>query len=92
VAGPPVIFVAVPWLLLGLLLAAPFALLLTFVALAAALVALVGVLGAIVAAPVVLVRRLRSRRRRRRPALAPTSQPAGDRTRPRALAPLGAGR
>jgi hypothetical protein len=40
VAGPPVIVVAGPWLLLGLMLAGPFALLLTVVVLCGAAAAL----------------------------------------------------
>jgi hypothetical protein len=61
--GPPVIFLGGPWLLLGLLLSAPFAALLTLIAamvLAAALVAAVIAAGvAIVAAPYLLVRHVR---------------------------------
>jgi hypothetical protein len=37
--GPPVVFIVAPWLLLGLVLSGPFALLLTFAVVAAALVA-----------------------------------------------------
>jgi hypothetical protein len=61
--GPPVIFLAGPWLLLGLMLSAPFAVLLTLIAamlLAAAVaVALVAALVALVVAPYRLVRRAR---------------------------------
>src|SRR3954471_13628507 len=47
VAGPPVVLVAGPWLLFGLLLAGPFALLLTIVVLIGAAAAVVGLLRAI---------------------------------------------
>ena len=62
--GPPAVFLLVPWLLLVLALAGPFAVLLTLVAgmmiVAAALAAIVSIL----AAPYLLVRRiLRSRPR-----------------------------
>jgi hypothetical protein len=56
VYGPPVVVVAVPWLLLALVLAGPFALLLTFVAVFAAAAAVVGLIGAILAAPYLLIR------------------------------------
>ena len=58
VAGPPAILVAGPWLLLALMLAGPFALLVTFVVLLAAAAALIGLIGAILAAPYALVRHL----------------------------------
>jgi hypothetical protein len=64
--GPPVVFVAGPWLLLALLLSAPFAVLLTLIAamlLAAA--AVVAVTAAIGAVPYVLIRGLRRYRARR---------------------------
>jgi hypothetical protein len=64
--GPPVIFVAGPWVLLALVLSGPAALLLTLVAvvLAAATVvaALIGAVVAIAVAPCLLVGRLRARR------------------------------
>jgi hypothetical protein len=72
--GPPVIFLAGPWLLLGLMLSAPFAVLLTLIAamvLAATVVVALG--AAIVGAPYLVVRHLRSRRERR---VVATSRPA----------------
>jgi hypothetical protein len=59
VYGPPVVVVAAPWLLLVLMLAGPFALLVTFVVLLAAATVLVSLIGAILAVPYVLVRHLR---------------------------------
>jgi hypothetical protein len=59
--GPPVIFLAGPWLLLALVLSPPFALLLTFVVLLLAALAVVAALtAAIVVAPYLLVRHLRA--------------------------------
>ena len=55
--GPPLVFLAVPWLLCGLLLAGPFALLMTIVI---ALMAAGLLIVAIAAAPYLLVRQLRS--------------------------------
>jgi hypothetical protein len=63
VAGPPVIFVAGPWLLLALMLSGPFALLVAFVVVGLVAAALVVTLAAIVATPYVLVRRLHGRYR-----------------------------
>jgi hypothetical protein len=60
--GPPVLVVVVPWLLLSLVLAGPFALVLTVVVVLVAAAALVGLVGAILAAPYLLVRQLRRRR------------------------------
>lgn len=61
--GPPVVALAGPVVLLSLLIAGPFALVATIVALIVvvivAAVALVAVVGAILAAPVLLVRRFR---------------------------------
>ena len=62
VAGPPVLLVAVPWLLFALMLAGPFALLLTFVVLLVAATLLIGLAGVILASPYLLVRHLRGRR------------------------------
>jgi hypothetical protein len=62
VAGPPIIFLAVPWLLFVLMLAGPFLLLVTLVAVALGAVALVALTGAILATPYLLVRRLREHR------------------------------
>jgi hypothetical protein len=61
VAGPPVIFVAAPWLLLGLMLSGPFALLVAFVVVGVVAAAVLVTVAGIVAAPYVLVRRLHRR-------------------------------
>jgi hypothetical protein len=58
VAGPPAVFLLGPWVLFGLMLAGPFAVLATLVVLLVAAWALVGLIGAILAAPFVLVRHL----------------------------------
>jgi hypothetical protein len=64
--GPPVIFLAGPWLLLGLLLSGPFAFLLTLLAvMLVAATVLVALTAAILAAPYLLIRRLRSYRAHR---------------------------
>jgi hypothetical protein len=64
--GPPVIFLAGPWLLLGLVLAGPFAFLLVLVAaMLLAATVLVALAAVIVGTPYLLVRRLRSYRARR---------------------------
>jgi hypothetical protein len=61
--GPPVIFLAGPWLLLGLMLSAPFAVLLTLIAAmvlaGAVLVAVAAAIYAILTAPYRLIRRVR---------------------------------
>jgi len=61
VAGPPVVFVAGPWLLLVLMLSGPFALLVAFVVVGLVAAALLVALAGIVAAPYVLVRHLHRR-------------------------------
>lgn len=58
--APSLVLIAVPWLLLGLALAGPFLILLTFVVVTAALAALVGGVLALAAAPVLLLRRRRA--------------------------------
>ena len=64
--GPPVIFLAGPWLLLTLMLSAPFAVLLTLIAfMLVAATVLVALTAAIVAAPYLLIRGLREYRARR---------------------------
>jgi hypothetical protein len=73
VVAPPVIFVAGPWLLLGLMLSGPFALVVALVAAALALVALVASVLAILAAPYLLVRYARERRARHAVAAAPAA-------------------
>jgi hypothetical protein len=60
--GPPVAFLAGPWLLLVLALAGPFALVFTFVAVLVAAALLVLLAGTILASPYLLVRHLRRRR------------------------------
>ena len=64
--GPPVIFLAGPWILLALILSGPFAFLLTLVA-AMLLVATVvaALIAALVGVPYLLIRGLRSLRTRR---------------------------
>jgi membrane associated rhomboid family serine protease len=71
VYGPPVVLLAVPWLLLVLMLAGPFTVLITFVVLFAAVAALAGLIGAVLVTPFLLVRRLRRLRVRHAPAHAP---------------------
>jgi hypothetical protein len=63
VAGPPVVFLAAPWLLLVLMLSGPFALLVAFVAVGCVAAALLVGVAALLAAPFVLVRRLHRRHR-----------------------------
>jgi hypothetical protein len=58
VAGPPAVFVLGPWLFLVLMLAAPFAVLVTLVAV---MVAAATVVAALAAAPYLLVRHYRHR-------------------------------
>ena len=58
VYGPPIALVAAPWLLIGLMLAGPFALLVTIVVAIVVAAGLVVLIGAILAAPFVLARRL----------------------------------
>jgi hypothetical protein len=70
VAGPPVIFLALPWLVLGLMLSGWFALLLTFAALFVALVLVVAALVALFTLPVVWLRG----RRVPSPSFAPPAQ------------------
>jgi hypothetical protein len=74
VAGPPVLFLAGPWAFLTLMLAAPFAVAVTLVALFVAAAALVGLFGAVLVAPFLLVRHVRERRRAHRPTPAPAVQ------------------
>jgi hypothetical protein len=58
--GPPVVFLAAPWLLLGLILSGPFAVLLTLVVALLAATALVAGLGALLAMPYLIIRRHRA--------------------------------
>jgi hypothetical protein len=60
--GAPVVFFAAPWLLLGLVLIGPFAVVVTlFVALLAAAALVVGI-GALLTAPILMLRRHRAAR------------------------------
>jgi hypothetical protein len=61
--GPPVLLIAGPWLLIGLLLAGPFAVLFTLVLALLAVAAGLALVGAILASPYLLASRLRARRR-----------------------------
>jgi hypothetical protein len=64
--GPPVIFLAGPWLLLALVLSGPFAFLLTLVvAMLVAATVLAALTAAILGTPYLLIRRVRSYRARR---------------------------
>jgi hypothetical protein len=72
VAGPPVVVLAVPWLFMGLMLAAPFAVLVAVVLVMAAAAALAALALALLASPFLLVRHLQ----RRRPGVAPVRLPA----------------
>jgi hypothetical protein len=74
VAGPPVVLVLGPWVLLVLMLAGPFAVLVTFVVALLAAAAVVGLIGAIVASPFLLFRHLRGYRARRASRRASTVQ------------------
>jgi hypothetical protein len=58
VAGPPVIFIAGPWLLLALMLSGPFALLVAFGAVMVVAAVLLATLAGIFAMTLILVRRL----------------------------------
>jgi hypothetical protein len=72
VAGPPMVFLAGPLTVGTLMLAGPFALMVTLVLVAiVAAAALVALAGVIVAAPYLLVRHLRGHRRREVHAAAP---------------------
>jgi hypothetical protein len=62
VAGPPVVLLAGPLVLLALMVAGPFVLVLTLVAVLIGSTALVALIGAILASPYLLVRHLRERR------------------------------
>ena len=68
VAGPPAVFIAGPWLLFGLMLAAPFALLVTMVLAVVAAIALAGIAAAVLASPYFLFRHLHARWTARVPA------------------------
>jgi hypothetical protein len=76
VYGPPLIFVLGPWLLLGLMLSGPFAVLVAFAAVAAAVVVLFAALAGILATPFLIVRALRRRYRTAHPIAAPAGRVA----------------
>jgi hypothetical protein len=61
VAGPPVAFLLVPWLIVVLLIIPPAALVLTLVAVVVVLGAVLAAIGAIIASPYLIVRHLRAR-------------------------------
>jgi hypothetical protein len=71
VAGPPLVLVAAPWLLFALMLAGPFALLVTIVIFLLAARLLIVALAAIAASPYLLVRHLRAARTRHSTSSAP---------------------
>ena len=60
-AGTPVVFILAPWLLFGLMLAGPFAVLVTLALVMVAAIAIVALAAALVASPFLLVRHLRAR-------------------------------
>jgi len=72
VAGPPVLLMWTGTVLFALMLAGPFALLVTFVVALAAAAAVVALAGTILATPYLLVRHFRLRLAQRRLAEAPT--------------------
>jgi hypothetical protein len=74
--GPPVIALAGPWLFLALMLAPPFAVLVTLVVALVAAAAVVALIGAILVAPYLLVRRLRRFRAPCAPMRGPAPRPA----------------
>jgi hypothetical protein len=76
VAPPAVIFLAGPWLLLGLMLSGPFALLVALAIVGLAATGLLVALAALAAAPYVLVRHLRGRYRSARAMGVPVPQVA----------------
>jgi hypothetical protein len=81
--GPPVIFLAGPWLLLALMLSGPFAFLVTLVVvMVVAATAVVALAAAVLAAPYLLIRCLRTDRER----------PAFSEDRAAQLVPLGSTR
>jgi hypothetical protein len=60
VAGPPVLFIAAPWLLFALLLSGPFAVVLALLAALVAAAVLIAFVVAILASPYLLRRRRRA--------------------------------
>jgi hypothetical protein len=75
VYGPPVVVVAGPWLLMSLMLAGPFALLVTVAVMLMAAAALVWLIGWILAAPYLLLRHLRGFRAAHAPVRVPAARP-----------------
>jgi hypothetical protein len=82
VEGPPAILLALPWLLLVLLLAGPFALLATIVVALLVVALIVAAVAALVASPFLLVRHLRAVRANAEPAPAKEPAVAGRRPSP----------
>jgi hypothetical protein len=76
VAGPPVAFLLVPWLVIVLFLIPPAALVLTLVAVVAVIGAVFAAIGAIIASPFLIVRHLRARHAAHVAAEAPAEAPA----------------
>src|SRR4051812_26718971 len=58
--GPPVVFLAAPWLVLGLILSGPFTLLLTLVVALVVAAALVAGIAALIATPFLMIRNWRA--------------------------------
>jgi hypothetical protein len=88
VAGPPVVLLAGPLVLFALIVAGPFLLLLTLVALLIGSTVLVALIGTILASPYLLVRHVRERRAAARSSSgvpAPRLVPAGPRPERRAM-------
>jgi hypothetical protein len=78
VAGPPVLLLAIPLVLLALMVAGPFVVVLTLVVLVVAAAAVLALAALVVASPYLLVRHFRGRERRpasRKPFRAPRLAP-----------------
>jgi hypothetical protein len=60
--GPPIVFITAPWLLLGLVLMGPFAVVVTIVLALAAAAALLAGIAALLTAPVLMLRGRRAAR------------------------------
>jgi hypothetical protein len=76
VAGPPAVLLAVPWILIALVLAGPFALLFTAALVLVAASAVIAAVAAIAASPYLLVRHLRAVRERHATARADVRAPS----------------
>jgi hypothetical protein len=75
--GPPVVLLAAPWLFLSLILAGPFAVLVTLVLAVLVAAALVALACAILASPYLLVRGVRGYRASHRPLRSRVAKPVG---------------